>query len=78
MITLNALVQEIIDKFRQLDRESRRRVLDSLEREQESSSNLSVPLHEATDFRAKLREKYGKRYHFGVQDMLDEIRGQTS
>jgi len=76
---MNALEEEIIAKFRQLDGEARQRVLVSLEQEADvSAKSLSEALRDATIFREKLREKYGAGHFFGAQDMLDELREEAS
>jgi hypothetical protein len=77
-MAMSALEDEIIEKFRQLDGEARKRVLLSLAQEQEAPMTLAAALQAASAFRERLRQKYGKGHVFGVQSMLDEIREEAS
>jgi hypothetical protein len=71
---MNAIEQEIMTRFRQLDSESRKRLLASLTEETDvHTPSLSAALQAATTFRTTITKKYGKK-SFGIQDMLDEIR----
>jgi len=76
---MSTLENEIVDKFRQLDEASKRRLLQALEREVEQSGSTALNewLTWAVTFREHMAEKYGD-VHFGVQDALDEVREEAS
>ena len=72
---MTTVEQEILEKFQQLDSESKRRILASLEQEVNAPTmDLGQWLEQATGFRGRLRAKYGQGHFFGTQTLLDEVR----
>lgn len=76
---MSALENEIVNKFRQLDEASKRRLLQVLEHEVEQSRSKALDewLTWAAAFREQLAGKYGN-VHFNIQDALDEVREEAS
>lgn len=78
---MSALEQEIIEKFRLLDKAARRRVLMQIAQESDSQPFSTVEpmsaeewLRWSREFRAKLRAKYGVREMVSSADLLNEAR----
>lgn len=77
---MSALEQEIWQKLHLLDRAAKERIFDSLKQELEDSPAITLEewLEKAEAFSAELRTKYGERYFFNSQAMLDELREEAS
>lgn len=80
---MSALEQEIVEKFRLLDKAAQQRVLSQIEQDANAQSSpfTSVEpisaeawLQWSREFRSKLRAKYGAREVVSSADLLNEAR----
>ena len=81
---MSALEQEIIEKFRLLDKDAKQRVRQQIEQETSAEDSLNFSVMEpmspedglrwARAFRAELRTKYGERDVISSADILNEVR----
>lgn len=75
---MNALEKQILDKVRQLDTPQQERVLEFLSTITAPAFDWDKWLLNVESFQSQLKAKYGERHYFGVQDLLDELREETS
>jgi hypothetical protein len=75
---MSALEQELIDRIRQLDEASQRRVLAFVLELEPKPFDFEQWMKDAEAFRTRLREQYGENYVVGGLQLLEELREEAS
>jgi hypothetical protein len=77
---MSAIEADIVERFRQLDDVTKHRVLTLLENEtvRDNSFDFEVWLQRVQALQTEIRATYGEAYTVGSQELLDELREETS
>lgn len=78
---MGVLEQEIFEKFRQLDDETKLRLAQELMQEAHHAQkklSLGEWIEKSEAFREEFRRNHGNDYRVGIQEILDEVREEAT